>query len=151
MPCPDLSTLARVGTPQAEPAVVEHVRNCESCWLDWQIQQGARFLLDPQVRDAEELDERVVARAALIARHFDRPASWRLLAVTGFLVAAIVFLLLLVPNELSGPILIPYSALGALLAGAASVLYLRKRDEKECGVMRTDASVDSGARGGDRR
>jgi len=138
MSCPDLSTLARAGTPQAEPAVVEHIRNCESCWLDWQIQQGARFLVEPRVSAAKDLDERIVAQASLIARHADRPASWRRLSVTGALVAAIVFVLLMIPNGLSGPMPVLHSALAALLGGAASVLYLRRRDEKECGVMRKD-------------
>jgi len=149
MSCPDLSSLARAGTPQAEPAVVEHIRNCESCWLDWQIQPGARFLVHPRVSAATDLDERIVARAALIARHSDRPASWRRLAVTGALVAAIAFLLLMIPNGLSGPMPVPHSVLGALFVGAASVLYIRRRDEKECGVMRKDAVEASRAGGGD--
>lgn len=150
MSCPDLSALARAGTPQAEPAVVEHIRNCESCWLDWQIQQGARFLLDPQVGDAADLDERIVARAALIARHYERPAGWRRLAVTGALVAAIVFLLLTIPNELSSPMPVPVSALAALVVGAGSVFYLRRRDEKESGAMRSDLTDTPTLPGGHR-
>lgn len=122
-----------------------------ACWLDWQIQMGARFLLDPQVSAAADLDERIVAQAALVARHSDRPASWRRLPVTGTLVAAIVFLWLMLPNELAGPIPVSHSALAAVLGGTASVLYLRRRDEKECGATWKGASQDLGAGGGDRR
>ena len=103
MSCPDLSALARAGTPKADPAVVEHIRNCDSCWVDWQIQQGARFLRDPQVVAADDLDERIVARAALIARHSERPANWRRLLVTGLLVGVLTFLLLQLPNDLTSP------------------------------------------------
>ena len=148
MPCPDLSALSRAGTPQADPTVVEHIRRCDSCWLDWQIQQGARFLLDPQVKAAEDLDERIVARAALIARHSDRPASWRRLAVTGVLVGAMIFLLLLLPNDVTGSVQVPHAALFGLAGGVAAALFFRKRDEKECGVVRRDQSADGSSRKG---
>lgn len=148
MSCPDLSALGRAGTPRADPAVVEHIQSCQSCWVDWQIQQGARFLRDPQVKAAEDLDERIVAQVALVARHHDRPASWRRLAVTGLLVAAVIFLLLLIPSGVAGPIPVSRAVLLALAGGAATALYLRKRDETESGVVRKDASADSGVREG---
>ncbi len=133
MTCPDLSALARAGTPKADPVVVDHIRNCNSCWVDWQIQQGARFLRDPQVMAADDLDERIVARAALIARHSERPASWRRLAVTGLLVGAVVFLLLLIPNDLIGPMRVSHALVWAFAGGVAASLYFRRRDRRECG------------------
>ena len=142
MSCPDLSALARAGKPQADPTVVEHIRRCDSCWLDWQIQQGTRLLLDPQVKAAADLDERIVAQAAIIARHSDRPARWRRLAVTGALVGIIVFLLLLLPSNVAAPMQVPYAAFFALAGGVTAALYFRRKDEKECGVARRDKSVD---------
>ena len=133
MSCPDLSALARAGTPKADPAVVEHIRNCDSCWVDWQIQQGARFLRDPQVVAADDLDERIVARAALIARHSERPANWRRLLVTGLLVGVLTFLLLQLPNDLTSPVRVSHALVWAFAGGVAASLYFGRLDRRECG------------------
>lgn len=142
MSCPDLSALARAGTPRADPAVVEHIRSCDSCWLDWQIQQGARFLLDPQVKVAKDLDDRIVARAVLLARHSERPANWRRLVVTGLLVGAAAFLLLVIPNDAAGPMSVSHAAFWALGAGAVAGFYYWRRDRREFREVEGDSERD---------
>jgi len=74
MSCPDLSALARVGTPHADPAVREHLRTCDSCRLDWRILWGTRYLLDPDINTSASTDpdERIIARAIAFMRHCER-------------------------------------------------------------------------------
>ena len=68
--------------------------------------------------------------------------------VTGVLVGAIIFLLLLLPSGVAGPLQLPHAALFGLAGGIAAALFLRKRDEKECGVVRRDKSMDGSPRKG---
>ena len=132
MSCPELSSLARVGSAEADPEVVEHLRNCDSCLLDWQIQLGTRYLSDPQI-DATasvDLDERIIARATAITRHSERLPGWRHLAVAGLLAASAAFAFL----WMSGTDAIPVTAaaLYALAGAAATAFYLRRLDQREC-------------------
>ena len=92
--------------------------------------------------------DRYIARATLSARHSDRPASWRRLAVTGALVGAMIFLLLLLPSDVAGSVQVPHAALFGLAGGVAAALFFRKRDEKECGVVRRDQTADGSSRKG---
>lgn len=130
MKCPDLRTLSRVGTPNADPAVVEHVASCRSCWLDWQIQQGMRYLADPVVRNAADVNDRVIARVRIRAqRGSEPPARWRDAALFGAVVAiAVLAFLVAVP---AAAVAIPLTpAVGyAILAGVLGTLYVKKRDE----------------------
>lgn len=131
MKCPDLRTLSRVGTPNADPAVVEHVTNCESCWLDWQIQQGLRYLEDPLVKDASDVNDRVIARVLIRARRdSEPPARWRDATLFGGIVAiaALAFLVALPAAAAAIPIV---AAVGyAVVAGVLGALYVKKRDEE---------------------
>lgn len=134
MSCPELSALARVGTAEADPEVVEHLRKCDSCVLDWQIQLGTRYLSDPQV-DATasvDVDERIIARATAIIRHSERLPGWRHLAVAGLLAASAAFAF--VWTSMGGGVAAPVTdaALYALVGAVATVLYLRRRDREEC-------------------
>ncbi len=145
MKCPDLRTLSRVGTPNADPAVVEHVVSCRSCWLDWQIQQGMRYLEDPVVQNASDVNDRVIARVRIRARRdSEPPARWRDAALFGAVVAiAVLAFLLAVP---AAAVAIPVApAVGyAILAGVLGTLYVKKRDE---GRVAGDSAV--GAAGPD--
>ncbi len=131
MSCPDLSTLARAGPPHSDPAVIEHIRTCESCRLDWQIQQGTRYLLDPQIDTSASagLDERIVARATAIMRHTERRPGWGHLVGSGLLVAlaAVAFMW----AGAGAGVMAPVARVGllALVAGVATVLYLRRIDQ----------------------
>lgn len=134
MSCPELSALARVGTAEADPDVVEHLKNCDSCLLDWQIQFGTRYLSDPQI-DATasvDLDERIIARATAITRHSERLPGWRHLAVAGLLAALAAFVF--VWTSMGGGVAASVTdvALYALAGAVATVLYLRRRDREEC-------------------
>ena len=63
-------------------------RTCDSCRLDWQIQQGTRYLLDPQIETSAlaDLDERIIARATAIMHHSEQLPGWGHLAGSGLLV-----------------------------------------------------------------
>lgn len=130
MKCPDLRTLSRVGTPDADPAVVEHVANCESCWLDWQIQQGLRYLEDPAVKGASDVNDRVIARVRIrLRRNSELPARWRDAALFGAVVAiAVLAFLVAVPAAAAATPFGPAAGY-AVLAGALGALYVKKRDE----------------------
>ena len=129
MKCPDLRTLSRVGTRDADPAVVEHVSSCESCWLDWQIQQGARHLNDPVARESSDLNDRVLARVRLRSRRYAiLPARWSDAALCGMLVAVAVL-----AGALAAPTMpMPLAAAAgyAVVAGVASMVYVKRRDER---------------------
>ena len=134
MSCPELSALARVGTAEADPEVVEHLRNCDSCLLDWQIQLGTRYLSDPEI-DATasvDLDQRIIARATAITRYSERLPGWRHLAVAGLLAASAAFAF--VWTSMGGGVAAPVTdaALYALAGAVATVLYLRRLDQREC-------------------
>lgn len=134
MSCPDLSALARVGTTEADPEVVDHLKQCDSCLLDWQIQLGTRYLSDPQI-DATApvgLDERIIARATAITRDSERLPGWTHLAVAGLLAATAAFAFAW--TSMAGGSTAPVSDAGlyALAGAVATVLYLRWLDQREC-------------------
>ena len=127
MNCPDLRTLRRVGTSDADPAVVEHVLNCDSCWLDWQIQQGARYLQDPVAKAASGMTDRMVARVLLRSRrHSEAPATWRDAALFGALVAIAVLAFMLAVPGAATAIPVGPAAAYAVTAGALGMFYFRK-------------------------
>ena len=134
MSCPDLSALARVGTTEADPEVVAHLKKCDSCLLDWQIQLGTRYLSDPQIdaRESVDLDQRIIARATAIMRHSERLPGWRYVAVTGTLAASAAFAF--VWASMDGGVTAPVTdaALYALAGAFATIVYLRRLDRKEC-------------------
>ena len=134
MSCPELSALARVGTAEADPEVVEHLRKCDSCLLDWQIQLGTRYLSDPQI-DATasvDMDERIIARATAITRHSERLPSWRHLAVAGLLAASAAFAFMWTSMDGGGTAPVTDAALYALAGAVVTVLYLRRLDQRAC-------------------
>ena len=134
MSCPDLSALARVGTTEADPEVVKHLKECDSCLLDWQIQLGTRYLSDPEI-DATasvDLDERIIARATAIARHSERLPGWRHLVVAGLLAASAAFAFVWTSMDRGGTAPVTVAALYALAGAVATVLYLRRLDQREC-------------------
>ena len=134
MSCPDLSTLARAGAPHADPAVVEHLRTCDSCRLDWQIQQGTRYLLDPQIGTSASasLDERIIARATAIMRHSERLPGWGHLFGSGLLAALAAVAITWAPVNAGVMVPVTHVVLFALVGAVAAVLYLRRIDEAEC-------------------
>ena len=149
MTCPDLSALARAGAPHSDPAVAEHLKTCESCRLDWQIQQGTRYLLDPDIDTSAsaDLDERIVARATAIMRQSEPLPGWGHLVGSGLVVAlAAVAVMLWAP--VNAGVSVAGVALYALAAALATVVYLRRIDEAECygGRGRWDEE-DGGAAG----
>ena len=135
MSCPDLSALSRAGTPHADPAVAEHLRTCDACRLDWQIQQGTRYLLDPEIKANAfgDLDERIIARATAIMRHSEQLPGWRHLAGSGLLAAlAAVAVTWWTPANTGGTVSVTEMGLYALVGAVAAALYLRRIDEAEC-------------------
>ena len=135
MTCPDLSTLARAGAPHLDPAVAEHLKTCESCRLDWQIQQGTRYLLDPDIETgaSADPDERIIARATAIMRQTEQPSGWGHLVGSGLLVAlAVAAVVWWAPVGAGVTASFTQVVLFALAGVAAVALYLRRIDEAEC-------------------
>lgn len=131
MSCPDLRTLGRVGTDNADPSILEHIASCRSCWLDWQIQQGARYLEDPATRGAtEDLDDRVVARMLLRSRHLELPAGWAHSAISGTLVAIATLACLLGFPAASVVIPVGPAVAYSVGAGVLGMFYVKERDER---------------------
>lgn len=134
MSCPDLSALSRAGAPHADPAVAEHLRTCDSCRLDWQIQQGTRYLLDPEIKTNAfgDLDERIIARATAIMRHSEQLPGWRHLAASGLLVALAAVAVTWWTPANAGAVSVTQVGLYALAGAVAAALYLRRIDVAEC-------------------
>ena len=90
MTCPDPIALARTNSPDADPEVVEHLENCPSCWLDWQIQQGPATPSIPKPKSSRT-HERAIARIERKARELEEATRWWDLPILGVLVAIAAF------------------------------------------------------------
>ncbi len=130
MTCPDLADLARVGTPRADPAVVEHLQECHSCWLDWQIQQGARYLRSGMRNDPQDLNQKVMVGITEMARQSDGPTGWDQLILFGFLVAVALLIFLFMKMGATTPVPLGHLAIYAVASGIAAALYCWARDRK---------------------
>ena len=132
--CPELSALARAGTPHADPEVVEHLRKCDACRLDWQIQLGTRYLLDPQINTSASAspNERIIARATAIIRHSEQLPGWGYLAGSGLLAALATLAVALAQANAGITASATEVGLYALLVVVATALYLRQLDRTEC-------------------
>lgn len=132
MTCPDLAALRRAGTPRSDPAVVEHLHACEECWLDWQIQQGARLLHDREsetAREMSEADRRVLTRIVALARESDIFTNWKQLALSALLIAVAVLAFLML-RDASYPIPIGSAVAYAVAGGICWALYRWRRERK---------------------
>lgn len=133
MNCPSLTDLARVGTPRADLAVVEHVQTCESCRLDWEIQLTTRYMLETdsdEAGDLRDVNERVMARITAIARQSDGPTRWSELVLSGLLVAVAVAAFLMTSTDTAVPIQVDHVALLAVGGGIGYALWCWKKDEE---------------------
>lgn len=132
--CPELYLLARVGTPHADPEVVEHVKNCDACRLDWQIQQGTRYLLDPDINTSASasLNERIIARATAIIRQSEQLPGWGHLVGSGLLAALAAFTVALAQPNAGHTVSATQAGVYALLVIVATATYLRHVDLAEC-------------------
>ena len=130
MTCPDLSDLARVGTPRADPAVVEHLQQCHSCWLDWQIQQGARYLHTGVRNDPQDLNQKVMVGITEMARQSDGPTGWGQLSIFGFLIAVALLIFFIMRTGGTAPVPLGHVAIYAAASAVAAVVYCWKRDRK---------------------
>lgn len=135
MSCPDLSALARVGTRRADPSVVEHLRTCDSCWMDWQIQQGAR-LFHHSSEDRHGVlhpNASVMAEISFAEQLVDDapPAAWNYLAVSGLLIAAAALTFFLTPMNSMDGIPIGHAIAYAAASGIAGAVYCWRRDRTE--------------------
>ena len=130
MTCPDLSDLARVGTPRADPVVVEHLQQCHSCWLDWQIQQGARYLHSGMRNDPQDLNQQVMVRITEMAHQSDGPAGWGQLSLFGFLIAVALLMFFIMRMGGMAPVALGQMAIYAGASAIAAAVYCWKRDRK---------------------
>ena len=109
-------------------------RTCDSCRLDWQIQQGTRYLLDPDIKTSAlaDLDEKIIARATAIMRHSEQLPGWRHLFGSGLLVALAAVAVMWAPVNADVMVPVTHVGLYALAGAVAAVLYLRRIDQAEC-------------------
>lgn len=131
MNCPDLTDLARAGTSRADPSVMEHLLNCRSCWLDWQIQESARRSPGAETHsDADRFHRRVMARIAAMERDSGGPVTLSQLALSAVLVAIAVVAFALMRVQITGPGVLGGVAIYAAGLGVAWAWYCRARDAK---------------------
>lgn len=137
MTCPDPIALTRANSPDADPEVVEHLRSCPSCWLDWQIQQGARYALNPEAELPPGLNERAMARIEREARRTeearrkDGVQRWWDLPILGGLIAIAAFASFVVGGYAETAQRPVTAAIIAIITGIVAALYTRYRDRKE--------------------
>lgn len=133
MNCPDLTDLARASTSRADPSVVEHLLNCRSCWLDWQIQESARRSpsIDAEIsQDPDSFQRRVMARIAAMERDPGGPATLIQWTLSAFLVAIAILVFALTRVGFAGPSALIGTAIYATGVGVAWAWYRRGRDKK---------------------
>ena len=130
MTCPDYMVLARTDLRNADPELVEHLKTCPSCWLDWQIQHGLRHVLDPQRPVRADLNERVIARLALSAAQLERTLRWQDLTMSAVLVVVATGVFFLA-TDTAGSVVSVSTALYVIVAGLAAALYVKREDRNE--------------------
>ena len=126
MACPDPAVLAAAESLDGYPALAEHLRDCPSCRLDWQIVRGARGALYGPGEVKNELNERAMARIASRARDLRQPPTAWEQATSGILVAVATGGMLLLTGTTFAPPVLP-AAVSVLASGVLAVLLLRKR------------------------
>ncbi|MCY3676024.1 MAG: DUF3379 domain-containing protein [Gemmatimonadetes bacterium] len=128
--CPDPTALNRTGAHDADPELIEHLKTCPSCWLDWQIQHGLRHVLDPQRPVRYDLNERVIARMALREAQLERTLRWQDLAMSAVLVVVATGVFFLATGT-AGSVVSVSTALYAIAGGIAAALYVKREDRNE--------------------
>lgn len=131
MTCPGPTALARATAPDGDPVVIEHLKGCPSCWLDWQIQQGARYALDPEAEVSAGLTERAIARIEREATKLEEQTRWWDLPILGALVAIAAFAFFVAGGNAATAIPPASAAIGAIVSGIVAALYAWHRDRKE--------------------
>ncbi len=126
MDCPDQDAIARLKSLDGDPEVIRHLKDCPSCWLDWQILHGARHALYPPGEVRRDLNERAMARIIQKARQLEKPTSRRERAVSGILVAVATAALLLTAPTFVAPAVT--AVICSLATGVATTLVFQKQD-----------------------
>lgn len=134
MRCPDLVDIVRSGTTP-DPPVLEHIRRCPSCLLDWQIQQGMRYLRHADRNAAplgsdhlEDLNRQVMAQIPLVPPPTDGTISWGQLWLSGLFITLGVFMFLTMNGDAPSAISLGGAAMYAVASGIICVLYCWRRD-----------------------
>ena len=112
---------------------MEHILNCRSCWLDWQIQETARRSpgIDAEVsQDPDSFQRRVMARIAAKERDSVGPVTLTQLTLSAVLVAFAVMAFALMRVQITGPGVLGGVAVYATGLGIAWAWYCRGRDAK---------------------
>lgn len=130
MTCPDQTALDRTDAHDADPELLQHLKTCPSCWLDWQIQHGLRHVLHPQRPVRYDLNERVIARMALKEAQLERTLRWQDLAMSAVLVVLATGVFFLATGT-AGSVVSVSTALYAIAGGIAAALYVKREDRNE--------------------
>ena len=126
MDCPDPAVIAATESLESNPVVAEHLKECPSCRLDWQIVHGARRALYGPGEVQHALNDMAMARIRRRARDLQRaPTRWEN-AGAGVLVAGAVAGMLLLTGPTFSPPILP-AAIAILASGIVAVLVFQKR------------------------
>ena len=100
----------------------------------WLVQQGARYLLDPEINTSASasLNERIIARATAIIRHSEQLPGWGHLVGSGLLAALATFAVGLAQPNAGPTVSATQAGVYALLVVVATAVYLRHVDQAEC-------------------
>lgn len=128
--CPDPTALNRTGSHDADQELIEHLKTCPSCWLDWQIQHGLRHVLDPQRPVRVDLNERVIAKMALREAQLESTLRWQDLAMSAALVVVATGVFFLGTGTAGSAVSVT-TALYAIAGGVAAALYVKREDRNE--------------------
>ena len=126
MACPDPTVIAATASLEGNPVLAEHLKECPSCRLDWQIVHGARHALYGPGVVQRELNERAMARIVDSARQLQRPPTAWEQAASGVLVAVATGGMLLLTGPTFSPPILP-AVISMVASGGVAVLLLRNQ------------------------
>ena len=125
MDCPDAAVVAATQSLEGNPAIAEHLNECPSCRLDWQIVHGARQVLYGQGDIQSALNDKAMARISRAQRMRRAPATWEH-AISGILVATAAAGMLLLTGPTFSPPILP-SVIVMLASGLVALLVFKKQ------------------------
>ena len=129
MSCPESSEWTGAVGENPDPAMLRHLRECDTCRRDWEIARGVRELLYPDEEVPAPLNDRVMAAVRDRMDRFLRAASPLDLAISAALVAFAGYASIAIPGGVWTPN--RYSVTFALICAVAGAGYHKWRSNRE--------------------